>query len=162
MSWLKSIFGKDTNRKTGKDAEVVAMKKIDYPPKIILAWAEAVKGNGEIGAFLLNNGYEELFFATQAIKLKNEARDWLMKNGYPHLMAFINAAEGNESAQNWLKVHQMELLLNAALAVEDEPEAWKWLKSNATEDIFILARNIKEVKDQIEFNHNDTHTFGVD
>lgn len=162
MSWFKSIFSRDNSSKSGKDAAIVPMRKIDYPPKVILAWAKAIEGNAEFGAFLLENGYEELFYATQAIRLKNEARDWLMKNGYPHLMAMINAAEGNESAQTWLRVHNMDLLLNISLAVEDEQESWKWLKLNATEDLFILARSIKEVKDEIEFNHNDTHSFGKD
>lgn len=164
MSWFKSIFGKDSDQKnTGrKPVAVVPMKNLDYSPKIILAWCKALEGDHDFAAFLLNNGYEELFYATQAIRLKQEARDWLMENGYPHLMAMINAAEGNESALNWLKIHDFEILYHIAEAVESQMDSFAWLKANATEDLFLLAKTIKTVKDDIEFNHNDIHSFGKD
>ncbi len=144
------------------DIEKVALKPIDYEPKIILAWAEAVGGNEEILLWLKNNGYEELVMASYAIRLKNEARDWLMKNGYAHLMAFIHAAEGNEQAQNWLERNQFDLLYHMAMAVENDAESWKWIAENATPDIHILTRAIKKVKDAIEENHNDIHSMGKD
>lgn len=163
MSWFKRIFGKDTEpQSVRKQVAVVPMKNLDYPPKIVLAWSKAIEGNTDLGAYLLNNGYPELFYATQAILLKPEAREWLMNNGYPHLMAMINAAEGNESALNWLKVHQFDILYHIAEAVEGQMDSFAWLKANATEDLFLLARTIKSVKDDIEFNHNDIHSFGKD
>ena len=49
-----------------------------------------------------------------------------------------------------------------ALAIESEDTSWKWLSENATADIFLLTRTIKKVKDMIEENHNDIHTFRRD
>lgn len=138
------------------------LKRIDYPPKIILAWAKAIEGNGDIIKWLNENGYEELVMASYAILLKEEARDWLQVNGYAHLLAMINAAEGNESAQKWLLVHDFEILYHIAMAVENEESSWHWLSKNAPADLFILAKSIKKIKDQIEEHHNDIHSFRKD
>ena len=142
--------------------EKVTIKPIDYPAKVILAWAKAIEGNQELRLWLKENGFEELFMATYAIELKQEARDWLMHNGYPHLLAMINAAEGNEQAQHWLKAHNFDILYHMANAIEDERESWQWLGKNVTPDMFILTRSIKAVKDKIEEQHNDIHTFRRD
>lgn len=48
------------------------------------------------------------------------------------------------------------------MAVENEQLSWKWLASNAPLDLFFLAKSIKKIKDQIEDNHNDIHTFRKD
>lgn len=157
LSWFK--------RKKKVDLEKikkVPLKEINYSPKIILAWAKAIEGNEEITLWLKENGYEELAMATFAIYLKDEARNWLQKNGYFQLMAMINAAEGNESAQRWLIKNGFEILYHIALAVENEQNSWAWLKHNTTQDIFILAQTIKIIKDKIEENHNDIHTFRQD
>jgi hypothetical protein len=74
----------------------------------------------------------------------------------------INAAEGNESAQKWLITHNFITLYHVAMAVENEQLSWKWLASNAPLDLFFLAKSIKKIKDQIEDNHNDIHTFRKD
>jgi len=142
--------------------EKVTIKPIDYPAKIILAWAKAIEGNLDIRIWLKENGFEELLMATYAIELKEEARSWLMKNGYPHLMAMINGAEGNEKAQNWLKANNFDILYHMAQAIEDEQESWQWLGKNVTPDMFILTQSIKAVKDKIEEQHNDIHTFRRD
>lgn len=138
------------------------LQNIDYPPKIILAWAKATEGNDDIMLWLKENGYKELFMATYAIYLKEEARDWLQNNGFAHLLAMINAAEGNKSAQQWLQVHNFEILYHIAMAVENEKESWDWLGAYAPADLFLLAKSFKKVKDQIEENHNDIHSFRVD
>lgn len=157
------FFRKNKTRQVSVDQlKATQLKSINYDPKIILAWAKAVEGNDDIMLWLKENGYTELFMATYAIYLKEEAREWLQKNGYAHLMAFINAAEGNESAQKWLKTHQFDLLYHMAMAIEDEEESWQWLRQNSSQDIFILTRSIKEVKDKIEENHNDIHSFRKD
>lgn len=164
MSWIKRIFGKDADqvKQPVSGKANVAFSNLNYPPKVILAWCKAIEGNVELGKFLLDNGYEELFHTTQALLLKQPARDWLMKNGYPHLMAMVNAAEGNESALHWLDVHRFEVLYHVADAVEGEMTSFGWLKENTDEVIFLLARTIKQVKDNIEFNHNDMYSFGKD
>lgn len=165
MSWLKKIFGKEPLAKKGgveKSKAIVAFSSFNYPPKIILAWIKALEGNQDLAKFLLDNGYEEIFFLNQALMLKQEARDWLMHNGYPHLMAFVNAAEGNESAQKWLQVHGFELLYYSSIAIDDDNTGFDWLKKNSDEFIFGLVKAMKKVKDNIEFNHNDMYSFGKD
>lgn len=165
MSWIKRIFGKEPLQEKKKPVAGTAkidFARLNYPPKIMLAWIKALEGNSDIARFLLENGYEELFHTTQAIMLKQPARDWLMKNGYPHLMAMVNAAEGNESALHWLDVHGFEVLYHLANAVEGEMTSFEWLRNNTDELVFLLARTIKKLKDHIEFNHNDMYSFGKD
>ncbi len=145
-----------------EDVQMVQIKPIDYHPKIILAWAKAIEGNNDLTLWLKDNGCPELTMATYAIYLKKEARDWLTQNGYPHLMAMIHAAEGNEIAQKWLLAHGFLILYHIAMAVESEEESWVWLGKNVSPDMFILAQSIKKVKDQIEENHNDVHSFRKD
>lgn len=159
---MRNWFKKKKREIIAKDLSSTPLKRIDYPPKIIIAWCKAIEGNDEIMVWLKENGYEELFMATYAIYLKDEARNWLQDNGYAHLLAMINAAEGNESAQKWLLVHDFEILYHIAMAVEDEQSSFEWIGENAPADIFLLAKSIKAIKDKIEENHNDIHTFGTD
>ena len=145
-----------------EDVMTVPVKPFDYHPKIILAWAKAIEGNDDLMLWLKDNGFPELTMATYAIYLKEEARDWLTQNGYPHLMAMIHAAEGNEMAQKWLLAHDFMILYHMAMAVENEEESWVWLGKHVSPDMFILTQSIKKVKDQIEENHNDVHSFRKD
>lgn len=157
-SWFKKNKRKVEIEKTQK----TTLKPLDYHPKIILAWAKAIDGNDDLVLWLKNNGFEELAMATYAIYLRQEARIWLQSNGYAHILAFINAAEGNESAQKWLLTHDFEVLYHMSLAIEDEQESWSWLGVNVTPDLFLLTQTIKKVKDKIEENHNDVHSFRKD
>lgn len=159
---MRNWFKKKKREIIAKELSKTQLQRIDYPPKIILAWAKAIEGNDDLLLWLKDNGYEELTMATYAIYLKDEARNWLQDNGYAHLLAMINAAEGNESAQKWLLVHDFEILYHIALAVEDEKDSWAWLGTNAPPDIFLLTQSIKRIKDKIEENHNDIHTFRQD
>ncbi|MFT5778857.1 MAG: NADH:ubiquinone oxidoreductase subunit C [Crocinitomicaceae bacterium] len=159
---MANWFKKKRRKIKAGELSSVPLNKIDYPPKIILAWSQAVLGNDEIMLWLKDNGYEELCMATYAIYLKDEARNWLQAHGYAHLLAMINAAEGNESAQRWLLVHDFEVLYHIAMAVEEESLSIRWLAQNAPKDVFILTKAIKKIKDQIEENHNDVHTFRQD
>jgi hypothetical protein len=161
---LDKIFSSNDKKKstTPKSIQKVSIQSFDYPSKIILAWAKAIEGNAPLLLWLKDNGYEELTIATYAIKLKPEARDWLIQNGFPHLMAMINASEGKEAAQRWLLIHDFELLYHIAMAVEDENDSWLWIRKNVGPEYLILAQSIKKVKDEIEENHNDVHSFGKD
>jgi ribosomal protein S15P/S13E len=49
-----------------------------------------------------------------------------------------------------------------AQAIEDEEASWHWLGKNVTPDMFILTQTIRRVKDKIEENHNDIHSFRKD
>ena len=152
------LFGKKKKRKVSiEDTNKVITKDFSYHPKIILAWAKAIEGNNDLLDYLNKQNLKELVMATHAIRLKDKARDWLMKNGYPHVMAMINAAEGNRQAMEWLRINDFEVFYNMARAIDDEPEGFVWLKENATQDIFLLTKSIKKVKDEIEEAHNDIH-----
>jgi hypothetical protein len=155
------MFKKKTTPKD-QDFEFLPTMIKDYPAKIVLAWAKAVDGDEKFVLWLNENGYSELVMATYAIYLKDEAREWLMNNGYPHLMALINAAEGNKKAQAWLLANKMELYFHMAMAIEDDMRSWVWIQNKCGIEVFILTKSIKKIKDQIEENHNDIHTFGKD
>lgn len=159
---MRNWFKRKKREIIAKDLSKTALHHLDYHPKIILAWAKAIDGEDHFMLWLKENGYEELTMATFAIYLKDDARNWLQDNGYAHLLAMINAAEGNESAQQWLLTHNFEILYHIALAVEEEQSSWEWLGKNAPADIFLLTKSIKKIKDKIEENHNDIHTFRQD
>ncbi len=146
--------------KEGKRPSKLEVKPFEYHPKIILAWAKGIEGNTDLLDFLYKSGFEELVMATHAIKLKDKARDWLMENGYPHIMAMINGSEGNAQALTWLKRNGFELLYHMAIAIDDDVNGFKWLNRHASQDIFLLTRSIKKVKDEIEERHNDVHIHG--
>ena len=159
---MANWFKKKKREIIAADLSKTELKRIDYPAKIILAWAKAIEGNDEFMLWLKENGYEELSMATFAIYLKEDARNWLQENGFVHLLAMINASEGNESAQQWLKTHNFEILYHVAMAVESEKSSWDWLGVHAPADLFLLAKSMKKIKDKIEENHNDIHTFRQD
>ena len=156
FSWFKK------KKEEAPQIQAVPLKPINYPAQVILLWAKAVEGDKVIQLWLRENGYESLFHATNAIYLIQESRDWLMENGYAHLMAMINAAEGLVQAQAWLMAHKMELLFHIGRAVDHEAESWDWLGKHATPDLFMLAKSIQFIKDKIEENHGDIHSFGKD
>lgn len=157
-------FFRKKAKKTGEEItkQPVQLQVIDYPAKVVLAWAKAVEGNEKLLLWLKDNGYPELFMATKAIQLNKEARNWLMNQGYAHLMAFIHASEGSVQAQKWLVDHQFFLLFHMAMAIESEEASWNWLMQNSDQELFMLTKSIKYVKDQIEENHNDIHSFRKD
>lgn len=138
------------------------IQPFEYHPKIIIAWAKALEGNTDLLEYLLNNGYKELVMATHAIKLKDKARNWLMENGYPHLMAMINAAEGNQQALRWLNKNDFKLFYHMAIAIDGEKEGFIWINRHATQDLFLLTKSIKKVKDEIEEDHNDVHKRSIE
>jgi hypothetical protein len=150
------------NKKEVTDRKPIELKAIQYEPKIILAWAKAIEGDKVIQLGLKENGYPELFHATEAIFLNQVSRDWLIANGYGQLMAMVNAAEGLTEASEWLATHKFELLFHIGRAVDHNPESWVWLKKFTTPDLFMLAKSIQFIKDQIEENHGDIHSMGKD
>lgn len=131
--------------------------KIAYPPKVIVAWAEAINGNQEIRNWLISNGFAELGLFVYALHLQREAREWLMKNGFPHLMALINGAEGNPNALLWLRKHGFDVLEKVALAGDNDDDALLWLMRNELKDMALVAQRIREVKNDIERRNSDIH-----
>ncbi|MFN3341378.1 MAG: hypothetical protein ACK40M_01700 [Flavobacteriales bacterium] len=133
------------------------VKKLEYPAKVLLAWAEAISGNPKIRDWLMANGYRELGVFTFALRNKEDARKWLMENGFPHLMALINGVEGNKQALEWLRRFNFTVLEYMALAGDGEEDAYEWLRKNGHSELFIVAKRIQIVKDDIEADNNDPH-----
>lgn len=134
-----------------------AIKPLQYPAKIMLAWAEAIEGNKEIRDWLIQNGYKELGLFCFALRNKDDAREWLMENGYAHLMAMVNAIEGNEVALEWLKQYKFTILQHMALAGDGDEKAFKWLVKHGHKDFAMIAKKIQMVKDQIQRDNDDVH-----
>jgi hypothetical protein len=128
-----------------------------YPPKVLVAWSESVKGNKEITAWLLQNDYKEFGVFYYALRNDAKSKEWLLDNGFPHLLALITGAEGDGKAINWLRQFGFEGLANVALAGDGNVEAFKWLQLNKELELMRLAKCIKEVKDDIENDNNDVH-----
>ena len=155
------MFGR--KKKKAEVTGVVQLKQLNYPPKILVGWAEAIGGNTKLRDwFLASEDYKELGMAVHAIYLKDEAREWLMKHGYAHLMAMINGVEGNAEALHWLEKNEFHLLKHLARAGDGEKDSMKWLVENNHQEFAIVAQKIEFVKNEIEENHNDVHKFGVD
>lgn len=152
------LFKKKKKNKKAIVTGSVELKPLNYPPKILIGWAEAIGGNKELlDWFLASKDYKELGMAVYAINLKDDARDWLMKNGYAHLMAMINGVESNQEALHWLEKNNFHLLKHLALASDDEIESMKWLVQNGHHEFAIVAQKINTVKLEIEQDHNDIH-----
>jgi len=135
---------------------------IAYPPKVILAWAEAINGNKALRDWLIANGYPELGLFVYALHLKRDAREWLMANGFSHLMALINGAEGNKNALLWLRKHEFDVLEKMALAADNSDDALLWLMSQDLKDMAIVAQRMREVKNDIERRNSDIHFMSWD
>lgn len=132
------------------------IKGLDYPPKILVAFAEAIAGNGKIRDWLIKNGYRELGLFSFALRNMDEARVWLMENGFPHLLALINAIEGNQQALSWLQTHKFDDLMLMGLAADGHEAAMKSLLQK-DKILGMLALKIEFVKDEIERENNDVH-----
>ena len=155
------MFGR--KKKKAKVTGTVSLKPLNYPPKILIGWAEAIGGNTDLRDwFLASEQYKELGMAIYALHLKDDARDWLLNNGYAHLMAMINGVEGNAEALHWLEKNNFQVLKHLAMAADGERDSMRWLIANNHQEFAIVAQKIETVKNEIEENHNDVHKFGMD
>ena len=154
---------KKKKEEDSESSKLVKLKPLNYPPKILVGWAEAIAGNTALRDwFLASEHYKELGISIHALLLKDDARDWLMKNGYAHLMAMINGAEGNKEAIHWLDKAGFKTLKHVALAGDRDEDAFQWLIKNGHPEFAMIAEKIRVLKDQIEDTHNDIHSFGKD
>lgn len=131
--------------------------KTAYPAKILVAWAEAIRGNRGIREWLLKNGYRELAIFVFALHNQDDARKWLIDNGFQNLAATIAGAEGNEGATEWLRKYNFDVLMHTAMCGDGSDEAFRWLVNNGHREMAMVAMRIREVKERIEQNNNDIH-----
>ena len=132
------------------------IKGLEYPPKILVAFGEAITGNNKIRDWLIKHGYRELGLFTFALRNMDDARVWLMENGLPHLLALINGIEGNKQALTWLYNHNYHDIQLMAMAADGSEEAKKELASR-NKILAVLALKMEFVKDNIERDNNDVH-----
>jgi hypothetical protein len=132
------------------------LKPISYPPKILIAWKEAISGNKKIREWLTNNGYQELGLFCFALNNDKKAKNWLFENGYAHLLALINGSEGDELALQWLLKGDFVILYHMAKAADSYDESMNWLlKKDKLYAAISLQMEI--VKDRIDDKNNDPH-----
>jgi hypothetical protein len=131
--------------------------KVEYHSKVILAWAEAVRGNEEIKDWLMANGYPELGLFVHALHNQQEARNWLMSNGFPHLMALIRGSEGDENACLWLRKFELHVFEHVARAADNNDASMLWLSENNWPEMMMIAGRMRNVKNDIERANNDVH-----
>jgi hypothetical protein len=131
--------------------------KVEYPAKIILAWAEAVRGNSEIKDWLMANGYPELGLFVHALHNQTNARTWLMDNGFPHLMALIRGSEGDENACLWLRKYGLQPFEHLARAADNNDDSLVWLTEHNWPELAMMASRMRNVKNEIERQNNDVH-----
>ena len=136
---------------------IFTVMSFSYEAKILVAWSEAIAGNGKIRDWLIANGYKELGLFAFALRNQDEARLWLMKNGYPHLMAVINGAEGNENAIKWLITNNFRPLAYVALSGDGYVSGERWLFDNGHKELARVAAKVRAVKEEIEEDNNDPH-----
>ncbi|HLP13484.1 MAG TPA: hypothetical protein VK177_16225 [Flavobacteriales bacterium] len=135
----------------------MVLKGLEYDPKILIAWSEAIGGNTKMRDWLTKNGFPELGIFCFALRNKEDARVWLMQNGFQHFFALINGVEGNKNALMWLKVHKYPVLLKMAMAGDGDQASFNWLMSKDLKVLAMIAKRIEFIKDQIEEDNNDPH-----
>jgi hypothetical protein len=133
--------------------------RTEYPAKVLLAWGEALNGNGPLRNWLMANGYPELGLFTFALRIEHDARRWLMENGHAHLMALVRAVEGEEAALQWLERNGFDILRQMALTANNDPEAFDHLLRQGHRELALIAKRIGAVRRAIEEDHKDPHKF---
>lgn len=131
--------------------------KLEYPSKIILAWAEAVKGNSKLRDWLMKNGYPELGIFTHALHNQDESIKWLFDNNHPHLAALAIGATGKPDALAWLRKYDLDILEKVALVADNDEFALHWLVKQGYKEFAHLGLNMRYVKNQIDLDNNDPH-----
>jgi len=146
----------------GKSIKLFTFEKImadllKYPPKILIAFGEAISRNVKIHEWLFKNGYPELGALASSLQADEKGFDWLMKNGYPQFAAFCNAIDEDKIAYDWLINNKFNLLIILHDAAYERLEAIKWLKDKNLEIFIVIAAKIRELKANQHRDYEDYH-----
>lgn len=137
------------------------MKGLDkYPPKVLIAWGEAISGKKEFVDILFDLNYPELGHFCYALRNNMEARKWLIQKGYAHLAALIEAAEGKKTAISWLEKNDFILLKHMALAIDNDEPSYNYIK-DFNKVVLVLTSKMKYIKNEIEDNNQDPHKISL-
>ena len=132
-----------------------------YPPKIIVAWGEAISGNLKIREWLAANNYPELAIFSSALNLNEDAREWLMKNGHTELMALVMGAEGDEKACVWLRANGFKKVALMAEGADNDQVAIEELLKGGHQEWVMISMKIRGVKNAIQRDQDDWHTYST-
>jgi len=139
-----------------KQPQKASAKPFNYPPKILVAWGEAISGNRKIRDWLIKNQYPELGLFCYAMYNDKKSRVWLMENGYPHLLALLTAGEGDKNAKKWLIHFGYKELAVMANIIDGEEAELEFLEKNFP-ILAILSLKIQKVKIEIAERNSDPH-----
>jgi hypothetical protein len=131
----------------------------DYPPKILLAFGEAISGNYKIHEWLLKNGYQELAALASSLQADIPAFEWLMKNGFPQYAAFSNAIDNDEGALNWLRQHKFTMMALIVDAAWLRKPSMLYLKKKKHDIYLRLAFKIRQLKEDQHRDYNSYYKF---
>lgn len=125
----------------------------EYPPKILVALGESIRGNDQIHLWLASNGYPELAAFSNAVRGSADAEKFLMAK-HPSLAALDAAIDNNVKAYLWLKRNNLLVYMVFADACRGKEEGLNWLKSRNL-DIFIhLAAIIRFYRENQYFDYH--------
>ncbi len=131
---------------------------LHYSPKILMAFGETfTEKDGAFHKWLLQNGYPELAALSSAIRGSYEAADWLMKNNFPQFTALDGAIDKQPKAYAWLRKYNFDFLVIFSDAVHERPEAEKWLRENNVTIFLLLAKKIRDFRDNKTFDYHKLH-----
>jgi hypothetical protein len=129
----------------------------NYPPKILLAFGEAIDGNRVIHDWLVKNGYPELGALAYAIRGSDEAFTWLLQNGFPHMAALDSAIDEKPQAYKWLKENNFPNHIVFADACQNKREAVDWFMKNRLQLLFRITQRIRILRDNVTFDYHKLH-----
>jgi hypothetical protein len=130
---------------------------LKYPPKILVAFGEAVMDNKEIQNWLLKNGYPELAALAFSIRGSDEAFTWLMKNGHLSLAALDSAIDEDPKAYQWLLDNNVPNHIVFADACQGKKEAIEWLLRKRLLPVFRITQVIRKLRDSHTFDYHKLH-----
>lgn len=124
---------------------------LDYPPKILIAFGEAIVGNEKIMDWLINNGYPELAAFASAIRGSEDAIEWLRKH-HP-VWAILDAAIDNQvGALVWLRKNGFDFELKFAGLCNKQEESVKYFQNLDLKMFIYLAEKINFFRDGMVFD----------
>ncbi len=126
----------------------------EYPPKILIAFAETFTPNDEIFNWLMKNGYPELGALSACLKGSKDAFNWLMKNGYPHFCALDSAIDGNRVAHMWLQKNKFDMYAVLADVCRNVESAIAYCKENQLTDFLYIGEKFRRFHNLRKYDYH--------
>ncbi len=131
-----------------------------YDVKLLLALAEAMKGNKKFADWFVANGHPELAAFTAAVHSDEAALKWLLSmSGHPELAVLSNAIDDEPNALMWLQKHNAKLMYQFARACRKDDLAVKWFVEKDLKPLIILIKVIQEVIQKQIDDSGDVYKF---